>query len=551
MAIKTPTIVTTVLLSILCGRVSAQEVLHHDIRIRIWPEEKRLEGDCTITISPPADGKGSLSFNMLNGTILSVELDGERVEDFDYMSLGDFSDRYDLRRLVVPIPQAHDGASVALRVRYKDDNFYATGTNPEDNLPFSLGQIDAKAGSFSSHLYYYPFVRYAGKSGDIHITVPDNQLTVSSGSLVAISKPEPGWITCHWHSNHGSGILPYPFAVHEYKQLSAVAPDDRTEIEIYYLPEDEEYARQKMAIVEDIFAFYLGVFGDFPFPKLALVETDLIDGNIGLAAQSVVMLSQKVWFAEEIDPDDTRIKNLPLLVLADETAHQWNAYKVSTPNYLAEGISRYTDSIYMAHRGAQRGDHGVLGQHMAHTRSSYFRLIETKPDIAINNPFVTPALYFIKGALALDMLRSRLGEETFLAGIRAYFTDNEGKVTDLRVFAAAFEKVSGEELMWHFEQWYQRDGHPVLRADWNAAPGDGGSDDSFAVKIDIEQTQEGAPYRLRLPLDVVAEDGSTQRDAVEITEGKQSFVVTVPFRPVKVVLDPDQRLPVEVIEPAR
>jgi aminopeptidase N len=544
MFLKVSIIALAISATVFGGIVTAQDILHHDIRIRIWPDEKRLEGDCTITVSPRPDRAGSLFFDMLNGTILSVELGGDPVEKYVYVALGAASDQYDIYRLIIPIPQADATVSLALRIRYSDDHFYGTATNPEDNKPFSLGQIDAEAGSFSSHISYYPFIRYAGDSADIRITVPDGQLAVSSGSLVGTSKPEPGWMTYHWHSDRGSGILPYPFAAHTYSTLDSVAADGKTKIEIYYHQKDEEYARQKMAILQDIFAVYLRVFGDYPFSKLALVETVLLEGNIGLAAQSVVMLSKNIWFAVDIDTLDLRITNIPLMVLADETAHQWNAYKVSTPNFLAEGISRYTDSFYMAHRGARQGHDGVLKRHMTQTRASYFRLIDKAPDIAINKPAVTPALYFVKGALALDMLRARLGDETFLAGMRTYFTDNEGQVTGLRTFADAFEKVSGGELMWHFNQWYERDGHPVLRFDWSAEPG--GPDKGFTVKIEIEQTQPEDPYRLRIPVEISAEDGSTRREVVEITEGKQSFVLTVSFRPNKVVLDPDQRLPVEI-----
>src|SRR5512136_1362102 len=107
------------------------------------------------------------------------------------------------------------------------------------------------------------------------------------------------------------------------------------------------------------------------------------------------MLSKRVWFGEPLVESDLSLMNRPLLVLADETAHQWNAYKVATPNYLAEGISRYTDSLYFGHRGGE----GVLGAHMALTRRQYFGLLKTgAADVAISDPSVTPALYFIKGA---------------------------------------------------------------------------------------------------------------------------------------------------------
>ncbi|MCK5407550.1 MAG: hypothetical protein KAJ37_08855 [Candidatus Krumholzibacteria bacterium] len=92
MFVKISIIALAISMTILGGIVTAQDILHHDIGIRIWPGEKRLEGDCTITVSPRTDRAGSVFFDMLNGTILSVDLNGEPVEEYAYVSMGEASD---------------------------------------------------------------------------------------------------------------------------------------------------------------------------------------------------------------------------------------------------------------------------------------------------------------------------------------------------------------------------------------------------------------------------------------------------------------------------
>lgn len=514
-----------------CG----QEILHHEIHVRLRPAEGILEGDCTITLAPATVPARSITFDLLDGTVLSVEVDGRSIDDFRYGGDED-ARKFELRKLIVPLPARPAEATCKVRVRYRDEKVSASATNPEDNQPFSLAQISAEHGSFSSHVPWYPCVTYAGRGADLWFTVPEGQAVVSSGTLVGVTRDEPGWVTFHWHSDQGSGLLPYPFACSAYRVLTETASDGKTPLSIHYLQEDEKFARQKMAILKDVFAFYLETFGTYPFPKLAVVETDLLEGNIGLAAQSVVMLSRKIWFADEIHEENTQLTNRPMLVLADETAHQWNAYKVASPNWLAEGISRYTDSLYMAHRGGEE----VLARHMAFTRMQYFNLLKSgAKDIAISDPAVTPALYFIKGALALDLLRARLGEERFLDGMRGYFDDNAGKVTDLAEFRAAFEAATDEPLDWFFAQWFERGGHPVLAATWRARR-DG---DGFVTTIHVVQQQQGPPFRVDLP--IVLHGATDQAGRLELTAADQSFEVRTTFEPAALKIDPEQRIPLE------
>src|SRR5215831_15763331 len=151
---------------------TAQEILHHEIHVRIRPEQGVLEGDCTITVSRPKEAGKQIEFELLDGTVLSVEADGKAVRDYRYGGDED-GKAYELRGLIVPLPLSAGDQPLKLRVRYRDDKLVASAINPEDNKPFSLGQISAERGSFCSHVPYYPYVRYQGKAADLFLTVPD------------------------------------------------------------------------------------------------------------------------------------------------------------------------------------------------------------------------------------------------------------------------------------------------------------------------------------------------------------------------------------------
>ena len=137
----------------------AQEVLSHEIHIKVIPNQKRIEGDCTILASPPTGASGFLAFGLLDGTVFSVDLDGVPSTNYTYQTVPGVSEQYDWASLVVPIPQGVTGDTVRIRVQYYDNDMYATYTLEGIMDLMVFGQIDSTAGSYSSHLSWYPFIQ--------------------------------------------------------------------------------------------------------------------------------------------------------------------------------------------------------------------------------------------------------------------------------------------------------------------------------------------------------------------------------------------------------
>jgi hypothetical protein len=284
-------------------------------------------------------------------------------------------------------------------------------------------------------------------------------------------------------------LLPYPFAAYPYVVQEAVY-QNRIRVDIYCSTADTGYAKEKLEFVTTkVLPFLEDLMGNYSLPNLRIVETFLKEGNIGLAARGLVMLSQKMWFAA---PIGTSYKSTPAIVLIDECGQQWNAYYVKFPNYLAEGLSQYTDDLFFE----RFADPNRMAKAMPAYREAYKKIVDMinrlKPlkdagqtveqaaqtlglsveavtpywpyaalgELAISDPRVFPSLYFLKGALALHALRTQLGDAQFFAGFKKLFAVGTSKPVTLDYYRQCFESVHGASLADFFQRWYNEPGLP-------------------------------------------------------------------------------------------
>ena len=70
--------------------------------------------------------------------------------------------------------------------------------------------------------------------------------------------------------------------------------------------------------------------------------------------------------------------------------------------------------------------------------------------------FHTPV--YDRGAMTLQALRQKLGDDTFLAIVRAWYAENRNVTT--ADFIALAERVSGQQLDAFFDAWLYTEGKP-------------------------------------------------------------------------------------------
>ncbi len=371
---------------------------------------------------------------------------------------------------------------------YSGKDFYGYCLNPTtfDNLV--LGQI-TKQSVYSSHLAYYPYTDGQTGRARIALTVPQGWMGVSAGVLEEQQSLDGGRSRFVYDIPYASGILYYPMAAYPYV-LQETLYQGRVLVGVYSSSGDARLAHEKLEfLTTTVLPFLEGLMGNYALANLRVVEVFPKEGNTGLAARGLVMLSQKMWFSAAIG---TSYDSIPAVVLVDECAHQWNAYHVKFPNYLAEGISEYTDNLF-AERYADRNRMATMvtsyreaytnivnliarlkpfkdrGQTVGQaTQALGLPLTDVEPfwpyaswgEVAISDPRVFPTLYFLKGALALQALRTRMGDEHFFAGFKQLFAVSTSEPVTLDYCRQCFESAHGASLADFFQLWYNEPGLP-------------------------------------------------------------------------------------------
>lgn len=379
-------------------------------------------------------------------------------------------------------------ANQTLLIEYGYDrkSFAGYAPNPTTNDNLHLGQI-TKRSIYSSHLYYYPEMFGGSQKAKIAFDIPKGWRAVSSGELVFETPLADDRIQIIYDANFSSGRLPYPISIAEYQELKFKFAN-RLPVSIFFAASDTHFAQEKIAAIESkILPFLENLMGDFPFPSLKIIEVFPWEGNTGLAARGIVMLSQTLWFADDLGAD---LSKLPATVLVDEIAHQWNFYGTQLPNFLAEGMSQFIDTMFIEFiQGLAAYDKEIKRLRDGYTKIASLltalngfygkgltleqvaaELKMTPAQVApywayapvgelpITDPKVFPALYFLKGALAIDALKKEIDEKSFLAGMKAVFASKTNHLWSLEEFKKVFEQQSGKDLTSFIDKWYYQKG---------------------------------------------------------------------------------------------
>ncbi|OCK53422.1 peptidase M1 [Chryseobacterium sp. CBo1] len=329
---------------------------------------------------------------------------------------------------------------------------------------------------------------------EIFMTVPDKYVTLSNGILKESKKESNGERTDHWVMDKRHSTYLFFMGVGEY----AVVKDKWKNIPVdYYIEKEyEPYAKQIYGNTPEMIDFFSKKLGyDYPWSKYAQISgRDYVSGameNTTATLHGSDILQKPGQLIDENKWEDT---------IAHELFHHWFGDLVTAESWsnltVNESFANYSEYLWNEYKyGKDQADYHQMEDvdHYIHNPGDFKKNL-VRFDYSSRED-VFDLVTYQKGGGILHMLRNYLGDDAFFAGITDYLKTNEYKNAEAHQLRLSFEKVSGKDLNWFFNQWYFGSGNPKLSYTTSFEPV------KKQVTVTLNQSQD-LPFEFPLAIDV-------------------------------------------------
>jgi len=420
--------------------------------------------------------------------------------------------------------QKQPGDTLSTRVRYRGftrdgliigNNQYGDRTVFADNWPDR------------AHLWLASDDRPADKATvAFHVQAPIGQQVIANGVLEKIDTLPYGHAV--WHYQLNTPIPVYSMVVGVGRLARSALPNAGCAVKcvplsVWAYPQDSAYAvsgpfRRAGSMVD----YFSGLFGPFPYPALARVESSTRFG--GMENATAIFYDQKLYRDQKLNES----------LVAHETAHQWFGDAV-TPRewphlWLSEGFATYLAALWKGHAdgdSAFRASMKKAADQVLSSQASERPVVDTAQRDLMG---LLNTNSYQKGGWVLHQLRGIVGDSAFFAGLRRYYTSYKDSTAISSDFARVMSETAGRDLDWYFHQALTQPGYPILDVRWKH----GGK----KLTLDISQTQKPEWGTYRIPNLELLVDGKPVR--VDVNGRKTHAVIEgIGKKPTKVGVDPN------------
>ncbi|WP_445725581.1 M1 family metallopeptidase [Flavobacterium sp.] len=297
-------------------------------------------------------------------------------------------------------------------------------------------------------------------------------------------------------------------------------------------PQNEKEGFDDFSNAPAILDYFIETIGEFPFQKLANVQSSTEYGGMENASA--------IFYPENAITGERKIDAL----MAHEIAHQWFGDAVTESNWsqiwLSEGFATYFADLYVQ---KSKGD-SVFQRRMGFERKKvldFYKKQQTPVvDIKTTNliDLLNPNSYE-KGAWVLHMLRKKLGDDVFFKGIKAYYSNYKYSNASTARFQSVMQQVSGKNLDVFFNQWLTLSEYPILKSNWIYY--------NNKVRLMLDQTQNTA-FEFPLDVELIYTDGTSEIKTIQVTYKTEPFVIEGSGEVKELKFDPNNWLLFQLAE---
>jgi aminopeptidase N len=519
------------------------DLVHTKLDVKFDYDKAYMYGKAWVTLKPHFYKTDSLSIDAKGMTINSIELVGKNSKKLKY--------DYDGMIIKIQLDKIYKaGEEYTIYIDYvaKPNELKVKGSaaitdakglyfiNPKGEEKDKPTQIWTQGETEATSVWCPTIDKPNQKTTEeIIMTVPAKYVTLSNGLLVNQKKNADGTRTDHWKMELPHSPYLFFMGVGDY----AIVKDayKNKEVSYYVEKEYEPVARKIFGNTPEMIAFFSKITGvDYPWAKYAqIVGREYVSGAMENTTATLHQESAQQDARELVDGNNWES------TIAHELFHQWFGDYVTCESWsnltLNESFANYSETLWDEYKsGKDAGDAQNFSDMQGYLQSQ-----SDKKDLVRfhynDKEDMFDAVSYNKGGRILHMLRNYVGDSAFFKSLNLYLTTNKFDAGEVHQLRLAFEKVTGKDLNWFFNQWYYGAGHPKLSITYNY------DDVAKQVQVTIKQTQDSIKI-FRLPVAVDVYNGTEKkRYNIEITEQEQVF--TFPYnnsKPDLVNVDADKIL---------
>ena len=372
---------------------------------------------------------------------------------------------------------------------------------------------------------------------EIYITVPNKYVTLSNGELVNQTKNGANRID-YWKLDKKHAPYLFFLGVGEFE----IIKDTYKNIPVNYYVEKEyaPYAKQIFGNTPEMMQFFSEKLGvEFPWNKYSqIVVRDYVSG--AMENTTAVVHGEQAYQKPGQLIDENKHEN----TIAHELFHHWFGNLVTSESWsnltLNESFANYSEYLWLEYKYGKE----AAAMHLYDNNLLYLNGQETDKKLVRFNYDDKEDLFdlvsYNKGGAILHMLRNYVGDEAFFTALKAYLTEYKYQSAEVHQLRLIFEKITGKDLNWFFNQWYYGANHPTISVsyDYNLI--------RKTVTVNIYQ-QQIEKFQFPLTIDIF-EGNKRRRETVFIENNDASFTFKYNKQPTLIQVNADGVLLCEINE---
>jgi aminopeptidase N len=522
--------------------------LHHtELNLSFDWENQYVIGEAVLTLSPYFYAQNRLTLDAKGFDIKSISLSGSN-KKLQYI--------YNDRKIDIQLPNTYlkeDTLALSLEYIAKPNELQSGGSsaitsdiglyfiNPLNEIADKPQQIWTQ-GETEANSCWFPTIDSPNEkmTQEIYLTVQKRFKTLSNGTLVYSTENENGTRTDYWKQDLPHAPYLAMICIGEYAVVhDSWQRDSTTTLDVdYYIESD--YESSAVSIFGNT-PQMIDFFSDklqYPYPwdkYHQVVVRDFVSG--AMENTSAVIHGEFVQNTERelLDEDHEYI-------IAHELFHHWFGDLVTCESWanlpLNESFATYGEYLWKEYKyGRDDAD-----AHLRHNLSQYLDEAESKQEDMIRYYYedredMFDSHSYAKGGCILHMLRKYVGDEAFYKSLNLYLTENEFQTVEIHDLRIAFEKITGEDLNWFFNQWFLSSGHPTLYIDYSTD-----LDQGFTyVRLEQIAKTNTPVYKLPMAVDIY-EKGEITRHQIVFDQKVDTFSFPIQSMPDLVNVDAEHAL---------